>query len=41
MSARGPKAKTVEIPDVGHAPTLMSPDQIAVVKDFLLEGGSA
>jgi pimeloyl-ACP methyl ester carboxylesterase len=41
MSARGPKAKTVEIPDVGHAPTLMSPDQVAVVKDFLLEGGSA
>jgi pimeloyl-ACP methyl ester carboxylesterase len=41
MAARGPKAKTVEIPDVGHAPTLMSPDQVAVVKDFLLEGGSA
>jgi pimeloyl-ACP methyl ester carboxylesterase len=38
MSQRGPKAKVVEIPDVGHAPTLMHPDQIAIVRDFLLEG---
>jgi pimeloyl-ACP methyl ester carboxylesterase len=40
MMERGPKARLVEIPEVGHAPTLMSPDQIAIVKDFLLEGGS-
>ncbi|HLF23796.1 MAG TPA: alpha/beta hydrolase [Burkholderiales bacterium] len=39
MAARGPKAKGVEIPGVGHAPTLMQPDQIAIVQNFLLEGG--
>jgi pimeloyl-ACP methyl ester carboxylesterase len=38
MAARGPKAKVVEIAGVGHAPTLMHPDQIAIVRDFLLEG---
>lgn len=36
MATRGPHAKTVEIPGVGHAPTLMHPDQIAAVRDFLL-----
>ena len=36
MARRGPHAKTIEIPDVGHAPTLMHQDQIAVVRDFLL-----
>ena len=36
MAGRGPRAKTVEIPDVGHAPTLMHADQIAIVRDFLL-----
>jgi pimeloyl-ACP methyl ester carboxylesterase len=41
MSARGPRAKVVEIRGVGHAPTLMHPDQIALVRDFLLEGGPA
>lgn len=41
MSARGPKARVVEIRGVGHAPTLMHPDQIALVRDFLLEGGPA
>jgi hypothetical protein len=25
----------VEIPEVGHAPTLMHEDQIAIVRDFL------
>ncbi len=38
MAGRGPRAKTVEIPDVGHAPTLMHADQIAIVRDFLLSG---
>ena len=38
MTERGPKAKLVELAGVGHAPTLMQPDQIAVVRDFLLEG---
>mgnify|MGYP001572690200 CR=1 FL=1 len=36
MTGRGPRAKTVEIHEVGHAPTLMHPDQIAIVRDFLL-----
>jgi pimeloyl-ACP methyl ester carboxylesterase len=37
MARRGPKAKVVEIRGVGHAPTLMHADQIALVRDFLLE----
>jgi pimeloyl-ACP methyl ester carboxylesterase len=36
MAERGPKAKVVEIAGVGHAPTLLHADQIAVVRDFLL-----
>lgn len=36
MASRGPCAKTVEIADVGHAPTLMHADQIAIVREFLL-----
>jgi len=35
MTARGPKAKLVEIAGVGHAPTLIHDDQIAVVRAFL------
>ena len=38
MKSRGPKAKVVEIEGVGHAPTLMHADQIAVVRDFLIAG---
>ena len=41
MARRGPKARVVEIKGVGHAPTLMQPDQIAVVREFLLEGETA
>ena len=36
MAGRGPKAKVVEIPGVGHAPTLMHADQIRLVRDLLL-----
>ena len=36
MAGRGPRANTVEIAEVGHAPTLMHADQIAIVRDFLL-----
>lgn len=36
MAGRGPRAKTAEIAGVGHAPTLMHADQIAIVRDFLL-----
>jgi pimeloyl-ACP methyl ester carboxylesterase len=38
MTRRGPKAKVVEIRGVGHAPTLLHAEQIAIVRDFLLEG---
>ena len=41
MAQRGPKAKVVEIGGVGHAPTLLHAGQIAIVRDFLLEGASA
>jgi pimeloyl-ACP methyl ester carboxylesterase len=40
MARRGPKAKVVEIPGVGHAPTLLNADQIQVIRDFLLEGAT-
>jgi pimeloyl-ACP methyl ester carboxylesterase len=36
MEQRGPRARCVEFPGVGHAPTLMHEDQIAVVRNFLL-----
>ena len=36
MTQRGPKATLVEIPNVGHAPTFIHDDQIAIVKKFLL-----
>ena len=38
MAGRGPRAKTAEISAVGHAPTLMHAEQIAIVRDFLLAG---
>ena len=36
MAGRGPCAQTVEFPGVGHAPMLMDPAQISVVRAFLL-----
>jgi pimeloyl-ACP methyl ester carboxylesterase len=36
MERRGPGARVVEFPGIGHAPWLMSEDQIAVVREFLL-----
>ena len=36
MTQRGPHAKLIEVPDVGHAPTLMDEAQIAPVREFLL-----
>ncbi len=36
MTRRGPRAKLVEFPGVGHAPTLLSPNQIAPVREFLI-----
>ncbi|WP_342116145.1 alpha/beta fold hydrolase [Pseudoduganella sp. OTU4001] len=36
MTQRGPHARLVEIAGVGHAPTFLHDDQIAIAKDFLL-----
>lgn len=36
MTTRGPKPQLVEIPGVGHAPTFVQPDQIAIARKFLL-----
>jgi pimeloyl-ACP methyl ester carboxylesterase len=36
MTERGPVARLVEFPNVGHAPVLMDEFQIGVVRDFLL-----
>lgn len=36
MTRRGPKAELVEFPDCGHAPALMSEEQIRVVHKWLL-----
>ncbi|MYN45509.1 alpha/beta fold hydrolase [Pseudoduganella sp. FT93W] len=36
MGQRGPRAKLVEIAGVGHAPTFVHEDQIAIVRQFLL-----
>lgn len=38
MTRRGPKARLVEFANTGHAPALMTEDQIAAVRGFLLEG---
>jgi len=38
MAQRGPRARVAEFAGVGHAPTLVHADQIAVVRDFLLPG---
>jgi pimeloyl-ACP methyl ester carboxylesterase len=37
MAERGPMANLVEFPGIGHAPMLMSEDQIAAIRDFLLD----
>ncbi len=37
MKRRGPKADVVEFEGIGHAPWLMSGDQIEAVRDFLLD----
>ena len=38
MSARGPRARVHEFAGVGHAPTIVAADQVAVVRDFLFGG---
>ena len=43
MTVRGPRAQLVEFDGVGHAPTLVAPDQVAAVCRFLRgdAGGAA
>jgi len=36
MQVRGPKARVIEIPECGHAPSLTTEEQIAVVREWLL-----
>lgn len=36
MTQRGPRAQLVEFEGVGHAPTLIAPEQISAVREFLL-----
>lgn len=40
MAQRGPHAQVVEVAGVGHAPTLVAADQVALVADFLLDAPS-
>jgi pimeloyl-ACP methyl ester carboxylesterase len=35
MTRRGPRAEVVELPGIGHAPALMSPEQMDLVRAFL------
>lgn len=38
MTRRGPRPRLVELPGVGHAPTLASPAEIALLREFLATG---
>jgi len=38
MAARGPRPRVHEFAGVGHAPTIVAAEQVAVVRDFLLAG---
>ena len=37
MRRRGPSVEVVEIPGVGHPPTLTAPEHVRIVRDWLLE----
>jgi pimeloyl-ACP methyl ester carboxylesterase len=37
MTERGPRARLVQLPGVGHAPTLVQADQVQRVREFLLQ----
>lgn len=41
MAERGPRARCVTLPGIGHAPTLVAADQVALVKEFLLSASAA
>jgi hypothetical protein len=38
MTARGPRPRVHEFAGVGHAPTIVADDQVAVVREFLMGG---
>ena len=38
MAQRGPRPQVVEVPGVGHAPMLLTPDQYQPIVDFLRPG---
>jgi pimeloyl-ACP methyl ester carboxylesterase len=40
MQQRGPRAQRLDLPGVGHAPTLVADDQVAAVASFLLSTGA-
>ena len=35
MTQPGPRAELLEFPNIGHAPALMDPGQIAIIAEFL------
>jgi len=37
MTRRGPRARRIDIPGIGHAPALDTPEQIALIAQFLAE----
>lgn len=37
MTRRGPKARRIDLPGIGHAPALDTPEQIALISQFLAE----
>jgi len=39
MTRRGPQARRIDFAGVGHAPTLVAPEQAAAVRDFLFGDG--
>lgn len=41
MVDRGPHARLVQFPGIGHAPTLIAPEQVDCVVDFLLDAETA
>ena len=36
MARRGPRADVVEVAGVGHAPALLAPEQIELIRSWLL-----
>ena len=37
MTQRGPRARRVDLPGIGHAPALDTPAQVALIAQFLAE----